>query len=69
MRADVDRYTRNCHTCQGSKPNRHALFGVLRPLPIPERPWQDISMDFVTGLPWSNRCDTIWAVVDQLTKE
>jgi transposase InsO family protein len=69
MRADVDRYTRNCHTCQRSKPNRHAPFGVLRPLPIPERPWQDISMDFITGLPWSDGCDAIWVVVDRLTKE
>jgi hypothetical protein len=69
MRADVDRYTRNCHTCQRSKSNRHAPFGVLRPLPIPEHPWQDISMDFVTGLPWSNGYDAIWVVVDRLTKE
>jgi hypothetical protein len=69
MHADVDRYTRNCHTCQRSKSNRHAPFGKLRPLPIPERPWQDISMDFVTGLPWSNGYDAIWVVVDRLTKE
>jgi hypothetical protein len=69
MRADVDCYTRNCHTCQPSKSNRHAPFGVLRPLPIPERPWQDISMDFVTGLPWSNGYDAIWVVVDRLAKE
>jgi hypothetical protein len=69
MRADVDRYTRNYHTCQRSKPNRHAPFGVLRPLHIPECPWQDISMDFVTGLPRSNSCDAIWVVVDRLTKE
>jgi hypothetical protein len=64
MRADVDRYTRNCHIYQRSKSNRHAPFGVLRPLPIPECPWQDISMDFITGLPWSNGCDAIWVVVD-----
>jgi transposase InsO family protein len=69
MRTDVDRYTRNCHTCQRTKPSRHAPFGVLRPLPIPDRPWQDISMDFVTVLPWSNGCDAIWVVVDHLTKE
>jgi hypothetical protein len=42
MRTDIDRYTRNCHTCQCTKPSRHAPFGVLRPLPIPDRPWQDI---------------------------
>jgi transposase InsO family protein len=69
MQADIDHYTWNCHTCQCSKSNQHALFGVLRPLPIPECPWQDISMDFITRLPWSNGYDTISVVVDQLTKE
>jgi hypothetical protein len=36
---------------------------MLRLLPIPEHPWQDISMDFITGLPWSNGYDAIWVVV------
>jgi hypothetical protein len=69
MRMDIDRYTCNCHTYQHMKPSRHTPFGVLCPLPIPDRPWQDISMDFVMGLPWSNGCDTIWVVVDRLTQE
>jgi transposase InsO family protein len=69
MRQDVERYVRNCHICQRSRTGRHAPYGILRPLPIPERPWQDISMDFVTGLPWSQGCDAIWVVVDRLTKE
>jgi hypothetical protein len=51
------------------KSSRHAPFGVLNALPIPDRHWQDISMDFVMGLPWLNSCDTIWVVVDHLTKE
>jgi hypothetical protein len=51
MRTDIDCYTCNCHTCQCMKLSRYAPFGVLRPLPILDRPWQDISMDFVTGLP------------------
>jgi hypothetical protein len=69
MRIDVDQYTHNCHTCHRMKPSRHTPFGVLCPLPIPDRPWQDISMDFVMGLAWSNGCDAIWVVVDRLTKE
>jgi transposase InsO family protein len=68
MYQDVDRYVRNCHTCQRSRTAWHAPYGILRPLPIPDRPWQDISMDFVTGLPWSDGCDAIWVVVDRLTK-
>jgi hypothetical protein len=39
IRMDVDHYTHNCHTCQCTKPSRHAPFGVLRPLPILDRPW------------------------------
>jgi len=69
MRGDADRFVRNCHTCQRSRTPRHAPFGVLRPLPIPLRPWQDISIDFVTGLPWPEGNDAIWVVVDRLTKE
>jgi hypothetical protein len=69
MRMDVDRYTCNCYTCQCMKLSRHALFGVLCPLPIPDTPWQDMSLDFVTGLPWSNSGNAIWVAVDHLTKE
>ncbi|KAH0607354.1 uncharacterized protein H6S33_002388 [Morchella sextelata] len=61
-------YVRNCHTCQRSKPNNHGKLGVLRPFPIPEQPWQEVSMDFVTGLPESEGYDTIMVVVDRLTK-
>ena len=68
MRRDIERYVRNCHSCQRSRTSRHSSFGVLRPLSVPEGPWRDVSMDFVTGLPWSNGCDAILAVVCRLTK-
>ena len=53
MRKDVDRFVSNCHVCRRSKSTRHAPYGVLRPLSVPERPWQHISVDFVMGLPRS----------------
>ena len=68
MRKDVRRYIRNCHICQRSRTPQHRPSGILRPLPIPYRPWSSISMDFVTGLPWSNGRDAIWVIVDSLTK-
>jgi hypothetical protein len=68
MRQNVEPYVRNCQTCQRARTSRHAPFGILRPLPIPDQPWQDISMDLVTGLPTSKKCDTIWVVVERLTK-
>jgi transposase InsO family protein len=68
MRRMVDQYLRNCHTCQRIRTPRHAPFGVLKPLPVPVRPWKSISMDFVTGLPLVDGYDAIWVVADRLTK-
>ena len=64
MRNDIMCYIRNCHTCQHSCTSRHAPHGVLRPLAVPDKPWQDISIDFITGLPLSEGYDTICIIVD-----
>jgi hypothetical protein len=49
--------------------HRHPL-GLLHPLPIPEKKWEVITMDFVTGLPRTNKKhDSIMVVVDKLTKD
>ena len=43
--------------------------GFLQPLPIPVWKWEDISMDFVLGLPCTAKgYDSIWAIVDGLAK-
>jgi hypothetical protein len=68
MRKQVDQYVRSCAECQKSRTSRNASFGVLRPLLVPEKPWEDISMDFVTGLPECEGYDAIWVVVDRLSK-
>ena len=68
MQKDVRQYIGNCHSCQRGRTPRHRPLGILRPLPIPYKPWSSLSMDFVTGLPWSNGNDAIWVVVDRLTK-
>jgi len=52
-----------------SKPQRHKPYGSLKQLPIPERPWNSISMDFIEKLPSSSGFDTILVIVDRLTKQ
>ena len=70
MEADIKRYVRNCHVCRRAKAPRDKYNGLLRPLSIPEQPWQDISLDFVTGLPLSGEgFNAILMVVDRLSKE
>ena len=51
------------------KPRRHTPHGTLLPLLVPDPLWQDISMDFVVGLPKSQGFDAIWVVVDRLSKQ
>ena len=68
MRKDMEHYVRNCHPCRQSKASRQSLFGILKPNPVPDAPWQDLSMDFVVGLPENRGYDTIWVVVDRITK-
>ena len=70
QRQYVNRYVDNCDTCRRIKPTRHAPFGLLKPLKPPDRPWNSLSMDFVTGLPKARGSDinAIWVVVDRMTK-
>jgi hypothetical protein len=44
------------------------MFGVLPPLSVPEKPWDDITMDFMVGLPECEQFDAVWVVVDRLSK-
>src|SRR6478736_1749075 len=53
MNEDIADYVRSCHECARNKPKRHAPYGLLKALPIPDRPWDDVTMDFVVGLPES----------------
>ncbi|GJT83075.1 DNA/RNA polymerases superfamily protein [Tanacetum coccineum] len=66
---DVATFVSKCLICQQVKIEHQRASGLLQPLEIPVWKWDEISMDFVTGLPRTQRKhDAIWVVVDRLTK-
>lgn len=68
MKTAVRDYVRACHVCQKAKPERIHSPGLLQPLPIPSKPWDMATMDFIDGLPTSRQYNCILVVVDKLTK-
>ena len=68
MRSNLKRRIRECGVCKQMKHKTCKPIGLLQPLPIPNRPWSAVSMDFINGLPMSQRLDTVMVVVDRLNK-
>jgi hypothetical protein len=63
-----EHYVSRCTTCNKAK-SRLDPHGLYVPLPVPSVPWEDISMDFVLGLPKTKRGrDSIFVVVDHFLK-
>ncbi len=69
MRREIAEFVALCDVCQRVKVEHQRPAGLLHPLQIPEWKWEEIGMDFITGLPrTSSSHDSIWVVVDCLTK-
>ena len=69
MKQDITRHVVECNTYGRVKADHMRTLGYLQPLPIPVWKWEDISMDFVVGLPHTYKgYDSIWVIVDRLTK-
>ena len=69
MKREIAEFVSKCLTCQQIKIEHQKPAGLLQPLSIPEWKWERITMDFVTGLPKTQRGhDAIWVIVDRLTK-
>ncbi|WVZ51358.1 hypothetical protein U9M48_002510 [Paspalum notatum var. saurae] len=69
MKRAVAEYVAVCDTYQRVKAEHQRPAGLLQPLKIPEWKWEKISMDFIVGLPRTQKgYNSIWVVVDRLTK-
>ena len=69
MHAETREYVSTCVACQRNKAVTQQPAGLLQPLPIPERPWQVVTLDLITQLPRTRAGhDAIVVFVDKLTK-
>ena len=69
MKRDISIYVSKCPTCQRVKSDQQKPAGLLQPLPVPEGKWDQVSMDFIDGLPRTRKGnDNICVIVDRFTK-
>jgi len=74
LRKTVQKVVSQCNLCIRSKATRHTLYGHLQSLKVPKRPWQSISLDFITDLPELEepltkvKYNSILIIVDRLIK-
>lgn len=73
MTNDIAQYVKACLLCRRTKPYREGKHGLLQPLPIPDRYWSSISMDYITELPackdGSVTYRHVLVIVDRLSKK
>src|SRR5207245_4749035 len=68
MKEQIQTYVKHCQKCQQSKVSNQKTSGSLLPLPTPESPWRDVTMDF-TEMPESVGYNYILVVVDRFSKD
>ncbi|KAK3572382.1 hypothetical protein QTP86_032681 [Hemibagrus guttatus] len=68
LTSDVEEHVRACSTCAQTCTSRQLPEGLMEPLPIPQRPWSHLSVDFLMDLPDSGGHTTVLVVVDRFSK-
>ena len=68
MRDNIEAYVCTCLVCQQDKVDHQLPAGLLEPLPLATRPWENVFMDFITSLPKSEGCGSIMVVVECYSK-
>lgn len=69
LATDVAQYVRNCHLCQKSSIPRDKTPGLLRPLDIPDAPWQHVTMDHCSFQTDKHGFNNVFVVIDRLSKQ
>ncbi|KAM0826813.1 hypothetical protein ACQ4PT_068628 [Festuca glaucescens] len=67
LKMAVVNFVKQCQVCQQAKSIHTKPAGLLQPMPPPKAPWQDITLDFIEGLPTSDGANSVLVVVDRLT--
>ena len=66
---DITEFVAKCPNCQQVKVEHQKLGRILHKIQVHTWKWEDINMDFVVGLPWTqNSSNSIWVIVDRLNK-
>ena len=68
LKSDIQNFVAECLVFQQTKVETIKTPGILQPLSIPSQCWEDISMDFITGLPKFEGKSVIMVVVGRLKK-
>ena len=69
MKRDITEYVALCDTFQRVKAEHQRPARLLQPLKVPEWKWDEVGMNFIVGLPHTQKgFDSIWVIVDCLTK-
>ena len=69
LKKEIAAYVARCDNCSRVKADHLKHAGLVQPLSVPGWKWEEISMDFIVGLPPTQKgFDSIWVIVDRLTK-
>ena len=69
LKRDKEEFVSKCPNCPQVKVEHLNKEVLLQEIQIRTWKWEDINMDFVVGLPWTQKsCDSIWVVLDWRTK-
>ena len=68
IKKDIAEFFAKCPNCQQVKFEHQNSGGLLQEIQVPTWKLEEINMDFFLGLPRQQKYDSIWVVVDRLTK-